>query len=468
MKEEISTNKMGTESVPKVMLTMGIPIVFSMVLQACYNIVDSMFVARIQDSSGEIANMGEYALNALTLAFPVQMLVVSFAIGTGVGVNALLAKCLGQNDKERASKAAGNGVTLGFIIYVCFLIFGLFGIDIYLKSQTSDQIILDMGTKYLKICTLVCFGNVMFGIYEKLLQSTGKSLFSTIAQVAGAVVNIILDPILIFGYFGLPKMGVSGAAYATIVGQIVSMLVAMIFHYSKNKEVESGLKYLKLNKNIVKEIYMVGIPAIIMQALMSFMTYGVNIIFVAVSKEAVTAYGIFYKIQQFLFFAAFGLRDAITPIVSFNYGMGNKKRVNQGIKYGILYVEIIMLVGIIVFEICAKPLVGMFSLSDKTAELCILAVRLIATGFLFAGANMALQGVFQALGCGISSLIVSLLRLCVVVLPLAWLFTKMANAEFMMWLAFPIAEAAAFIVAAVCMMRANKQIIQTMENRELS
>ena len=201
---------------------------------------------------------------------------------------------------------------------------------------------------------------------------------------------------------------------------------------------------------------------------MSFMTYGVNIIFVAVSKEAVTAYGIFYKIQQFLFFAAFGLRDAITPIVSFNYGMGNKKRVNQGIKYGILYVEIIMLVGIIVFEICAKPLVGMFSLSDKTAELCILAVRLIATGFLFAGANMALQGVFQALGCGISSLIVSLLRLCVVVLPLAWLFTKMANAEFMMWLAFPIAEAAAFIVAAVCMMRANKQIIQTMENRELS
>lgn len=459
MKEEISMNKMGTEAVPKVMLTMGIPIVLSMILQACYNIVDSMFVARIPDADG-IANMGEYALNALTLAFPVQMLIVAFGIGTGVGVNALLAKCLGQNDKEKVAKAAGNGVALGLIIYVCFFIFGLFGIDVYLKSQTADPVILKMGTEYLRICTVVSFGNIMFAVYEKLLQSTGKSLYSTIAQIAGAAANIVLDPIMIFGYFGLPAMGVKGAAYATIIGQIVSMVVAMFFHYCKNKEVKSGLKYLKLDGTIIKEIYTIGLPAIIMQALMSFMTYGVNIIFGAVSKEAVTAYGIFYKIQQFLFFAGFGLRDAITPIVSFNHGMGSKKRVNQGIKYGILYVEIIMLAGIIVLEVFAKPLVTLFGLSDETARLCVLAVRIIATGFLFAGGNIALQGVFQALGCGMSSLVVSLLRLCVIVLPLAWAFTKVSNAEFMMWFAFPIAEAVAFVVAVVLIIRANKGIIQ--------
>lgn len=461
MSEKITMNKMGTEPVPKIMMTMGVPIILSMVLQACYNIVDSMFVARIPDSGG-IVHLGEYAVNALTLAFPVQMLIVAFGIGTGVGVNALLAKSLGQDDRDKVARVAGNGLTLAIIIYACFFLFGLFGINIYLKSQTADPVILSMGKTYLRICTLLSFGIVLFSIYEKLLQSTGKTVYSTVAQVAGAIANIILDPILIFGYFGLPELGIAGAAYATVIGQVLSMAVAMFFQYRKNAEVPSGWKYLKLRSRIVKEIYTIGLPAIIMQALMSFMTYGVNIIFGTVSIATVTAYGIFYKIQQFVFFAGFGLRDAITPIVSFNYGMGSKKRVKEGIRYGILYTEVIMLLGIILLEIFAGPLASLFGLSDETASLCVLAIRIISGGFLFAGGNIALQGVFQALGCGISSLVVSLLRLCVVVLPLAWLFTTFDNASFLIWFAFPIAELVALLVAAVLMGRANKSIIRKM------
>lgn len=462
MNKEVTANKMGTEAVPKVMLSMGIPIILSMVLQACYNIVDSMFVARIPDS-GNITNMGEYAVNALTLAFTVQMLIVAFGIGTGVGVNALLAKSLGQRDEEKVARTAGNGVTLALIIYIVFLLFGLFGVKAYIGSQTNDEVVLGMGISYLSICSVVSFGIVLFSIYEKLLQSTGKTIYSTIAQVAGAVVNIVLDPVMIFGYFGLPEMGICGAAYATVIGQVVSMLIAMYFHYRKNAEVKSGMQYLKPDKDIVKEIYVIGLPAIIMQALMSFMTYGVNLIFGTVSQAAVTAYGIFYKIQQFIFFAGFGLRDAITPIVSFNYGMGDKNRVKQGIFYGILYTEIIMLIGTIGLEVFASPLIGLFAMSEETEALCVLAARIIAAGFLFAGRNIAVQGVFQALGCGLNSLIVSLLRLCVVVLPLAWLFTKLENATYMIWWAFPIAELVALAVAATLMVQANNKMIKPMK-----
>lgn len=453
------TNKMGSQPIWKVMLNMGIPMILSMVLQACYNIVDSMFVARIENSNG-IENLGEYAVNALTLAFPVQMLIVALGIGTGVGVNALLALRLGQNEKEKVAKVAGNGITLGIIIYILFLLFGLFGVDFYLSTQTTDKVILEMGSSYLKICSIFSVGMVMFSIYEKLLQSTGKTVYSTIAQVAGAVTNIVLDPILIFGYLGIPKMGIEGAAYATVIGQVVSMVVAMYFHYKKNKEVLSGISYMKLDFKVVKEIYAIGLPAIIMQALMSFMTYGINIIFGMISSGVVTAYGIFYKIQQFIFFAGFGLRDAITPIVAFNYGMKEKKRVKQGVFYGLLYVEVIMLIGTIGLEIFAEPLISLFNLSGETEKLCVLATRIIAAGFLFAGGNIALQGVFQAIGKGISSLIVSLLRLLVVVLPLAYWFTTFDNAKTMIWFAFPIAEAIALLVAVLLMISGFKKAMK--------
>ena len=291
-------------------------------------------------------------------------------------------------------------------------------------------------------------------------------MYSTIAQVSGAVINIILDPIMIFGYFGLPATGIRGAAYATVLGQIVSMLIAMYLHYRKNTEIKSSIKYLKLESSIVKEIYVIGLPAIIMQALMSFMTYSVNIIFATVSQAAVTAYGIFYKIQQFIFFAGFGLRDAITPIVSFNYGMGSLKRVKQGIFYGILYTEVIMFVGLVGLELFANPLIGLFAMSEETKELCVMATRIIATGFLFAGGNIAIQGVFQALGCGLDSLIVSLLRLCIVVLPLAWLFARIENAAVMIWWAVPIAEFAAILAAVLFMLHANKRIIKPMKGKQ--
>lgn len=247
LEKEIKMNKMGTVAVPKIMLSMGIPMVLSMVLQACYNIVDSMFVARIHDSEGLI-HAGEYAVNALTLAFPIQMLIVAFGIGTGIGVNALLSKTLGENNPKKVARVAGNGVSLGIIIYVFFFIFGILGINIYLRSQTSNAIILSMGRTYLMICTLLSIGMIMFSIYEKLLQSTGKTIYSTMAQLVGAITNIILDPILIFGWFGCPQMGIAGAAYATVIGQGVSMLMAMYFHYKKNKEVLNGLNYLKLDK----------------------------------------------------------------------------------------------------------------------------------------------------------------------------------------------------------------------------
>lgn len=461
MREEIEKNKMETEPVAKVMLTMGIPMILSMALQACYNIVDSMFVARMPDADG-IAHVGELAVNALTLAFPVQMLIVAFGVGTGVGVNVLLARCLGQGDRRRVATAAGNGVTLGILIYACFLLFGLFGIDAYLKSQTSDPVILQMGKTYLKICTLLSFGMILFSIYEKLLQSTGRTVYSTIGQITGALVNVVFDPILIFGYLGFPRMGIAGAAYATVLGQVVSMGMVLFFHYRKNTEVPHGWRYLKPNLRTIKEIYSIGLPAIIMQALMSFMTYGINIIFGMVSAAAVTAYGIFYKIQQFLFFAGFGLRDAITPLVSFNYGRGNQKRVKEGITYGLLYISVMMLVGTVVLEIFAEPLVGLFALSGETTALCALAVRIISAGFLFAGGNIALQGVFQALGCGLSSLVTSLLRLCVLVLPVAWLFTKTSEPLFWIWFTFPIAEAGALVVSAFLVVRANRGVIKKM------
>ena len=241
------------------------------------------------------------------------------------------------------------------------------------------------------------------------------------------------------------------------------MVIAMAFHFGKNKEVKAGLRYLKLEGSVVKDISTIGLPAIIMQALMSFMTYGVNIIFGAVSDAAVTAYGIFYKIQQFIFFAGFGLRDAITPLVSFNYGMGDKKRVKEGIRYGTIYISVIMLVGIIGLQLFAKPLVAVFGLSEVTEELCILSIRIISLGFLFAGGNIAIQGVFQALGCGISSLVISLLRLCVIVLPLAWFFSTLPNATQLIWWAFPIAELVALLVGIALMMRANQKIIKPMD-----
>ena len=457
--DEEEINKMGTEKISKLMITMGLPMILSMVVQAFYNIVDSYFVSAMPDTA-QIVGMGDYAMNALTLAFPIQMLMVAVGVGTGVGINALLSKTLGERNKENASYVAGNAIFIGLCTYVVFLLFGLFGVDLYMNSQTSDPIILQMGKEYLGICCILSFGIILFTIYEKLLQSTGKTVLCTIGQLAGALTNIVLDPILIFGYFGMPQMGVAGAAYATVIGQFVSLILDMIFHYGFNNDVNRQLRYIKPKKRIIKDIYIVGVPAILMQALMSFMTYGVNIIFISVSTAAVTAYGVYYKIQQFVFFAAFGLNNAIIPIVSFNYGMRNKQRVKEGIFYGMMYTLIIMGIGLAFLQIFAHQVAGIFALSPDIQKLCITSIRIITIGYLFAGANIAYQGIFQALGCGVQSLIISLLRLIVIALPLAWLFTKIPNSENVIWWAFPIAEGFALIVAVFIMKKINKDKVK--------
>ena len=460
---ESTQNRMGAAPVPKLLLAMGLPMIVSMMLQAFYNIVDSYFVSAMPDTA-EIAHMGDYAVGALTLAFPIQMLMVAIGVGTGVGINALLARSLGEGDRGKASRISGNAVFLGLCTYAVFLLVGLFGVKPYIASQTSDPIILEMGCSYLRICCVLSFGIMLYMIYEKLLQATGRTMQATIAQVAGALTNIVLDPIMIFGWLGCPAMGVAGAAYATVIGQIVSAALDLVFHTIYNKrDFDTHLRFLRPRKHIIWEIYTVGLPAILMQALMSFMTYGVNIIFSGVSTAAVTAYGMYYKIQQFVFFAAFGMNNAIIPLVGFNFGMQDKKRIDQGIWYGIGYTLVIMLTGMAGLQLFGRPLIDMFPLSDETRRLCVLAIRIITPGYLFAGANIAYQGIFQALGAGVHSLVLSLIRLIVVALPLAWVFTKLPHADTLIWTAFPAAEAAALAAALVLMRMVAKRQLKSME-----
>lgn len=441
-------NKMKNEPVNKLMLQMGVPMILSMALQAVYNIVDSAFVGNMKEGS-------EAALNALTLVFPIQMLMVALAIGTGVGVNALLARTLGQRNREKASKVAGNGLFLATVIYIICVLFGLFGIKAYISSQTSDALVLSMSVDYLRICCLLSFGIVFFSIFEKLLQATGRSLYSTIGQVTGTIINMILDPILIYGF----NLGVQGAAYATVIGQILSALLLAVFHMRLNKEFDHGLTYTKPNKRIIKEIYSIGLPAIIAQALMSFMVYAMNLI-LKFDASAQTAYGLFYKVQQFVLFMAFGLRDAITPIIAFSYGMQNKKRVKDGIKYGLIYTIVLMVAGTLITELFPNFFATLFN-AGQSRIYFISAVRIISISFVFAGINIAFQGVYQALNGGMESLVVSLLRQAILILPLAWGFSKLVIQYDMdvslIWYAFVITEVLSCVVGWVFLRRIEKK-----------
>ncbi len=356
----------------------------------------------------------------------------------------------------------GNGIFLVTVIYVVFLVFGLFGTEIYISSQTKNPVIAEMAIKYIRICCCLSFGILYFSLYEKVLQATGKSMYSTIAQISGAVVNIILDPIMIYGLFGCPKLGVDGAAYATVIGQIVSALIAVILHLKANKEIKNGISYIRPETSIIKGIYSIGFAAIIAQALMSVMTYLLNVIFVRIGENVVTAYGLYYKIQQFMLFAAFGLRDAITPIVSFNYGMGSKERVKDGIKYGLIYTLIIMVIGFAGLEIFAEPFAAIFGLSGETKKLCISAMRIVSTSYMFAGANIAFQGIFQALDCGKESFVVSVCRQFLFVIPVAFIFTQMVVSgmcgEWLIWVTFLIAEGLSMILSIIFMKRMMRNI----------
>ena len=447
------SNRMKEMPVNKLMVQMGIPMILSMALQAVYNIVDSAFVENMKVGS-------EAALNALTLVFPVQMLMVAIGVGTGVGTSALLAMTLGQGNTKKAAKVAGNSLFLGAVIYVVWLLFGIFGVKAYISSQTVDPQVISMGTSYLRICCVISFGIIFFSLFEKLLQATGRSLYSTIGQVVGAVVNIILDPIMIYGLGPVPEMGVEGAAYATVIGQVASALLLLIFHIRLNKEFEHSISYMKPSFTIVKEIYAIGLPAIIAQALMSIMVYVMNLI-LKFSPSAQTAYGLFYKVQQFVLFLAFGLRDAITPIIAYAYGMGSKKRIRDGIKYGILYTVALMIIGTLITEIFPGAFATLFN-AGQSREYFISAMRIISISFLFAGINVAYQGIFQAVEGGIESLVISLLRQFVIILPLAGIFSVFVrNGQMgvsLIWWAFPITELIACLVGYAFLKRIQNRL----------
>lgn len=445
------SNKMKDMPVNKLMIQMGIPMILSMALQAVYNIVDSAFVGNMRQGS-------EAALNALTLVFPVQMLMVAVGIGTGVGTNALLALTLGQGNNKKAARVAGNSLFLGMIIYALCLLFGIFGVNTYISSQTAAPEVISMGTSYLRICCVISFGIIFFSLFEKLLQATGRSLYSTIGQVVGAVVNIILDPIMIYGIGPVPEMGVKGAAYATVIGQVASAVLLFIFHMKLNKEFRHDVKYMKPDAKIIKEIYSIGLPAIIAQALMSIMVYAMNLI-LKFNASAQTAYGLFYKVQQFVLFLAFGLRDAITPIIAFAYGMGSRKRINDGIKFGLIYTAVLMIMGILITEIFPGAFASLFNAGQSRAYF-ISTMRIISISFIFAGINVAYQGIYQALGCGVESLVISLLRQLIIILPLAGIFSVFVkNGQIgvsLIWWAFPITEFIACLAGYVFLKRIRK------------
>ncbi len=445
-KPQITENRMGTVPIPRLMISMGAPMMLSMFVQALYNIVDSLYVSHIPDTAS-IVNAGDKAVAALTLAFPIQMLITSLCVGTGVGVNAALSRSLGQGNRERASHIAGNAVVLSVLYYVLIAAFGLFATPAYIRSQTDNPVTYAFGCSYLRIVTVCSLGMTLYLCFEKLLQSTGQSTSAMIGQLVGSVTNIILDPILIFGWLGLPALGVAGAAIATVAGQFVSCIATILLHLRKNRELDKRPAMLRPDPAIIGRIYAVGAPAIAMQALGSVMSYGMNLILGSISEAAITAYGIFFKLQSFIFMPAFGLNNASVPIIAYNYGARRKGRIRDAVFVGIGISCSIMAFGILLLQLFCRHVVGWFAVSDAVAQLSVTALRIITCGFLFAGANIVLSGACQALGNGVYSLIISILRMIVVVLPVAWLLSRQPNARNIVWLAFPISEFVALLAS---------------------
>ncbi len=454
----LQDNKMKTEPIKSLFWKMGLPMIISMILQALYNVVDSIFVANIE-------GIGAYANEALTYAFPIQILIIAIGVGTGVGLNALLSKSLGEGDNEKVNLIVGNGIFLAVVIYVVFLLFGLFGSKNFISLFTNNEDVVEMGSEYLKICSSLSLGSIGFTVYERFLQATGKTLFSTIAQISGAVINIVFDYIFIFPL----KMGVAGAAWATILGQFVSMFIAMFFHYLYNTEIDKNINYIKPNLNIIKGIYSIGISAAIMQGLLSLMMAGMNIILGSANADPtilVGAFGIYYKVQQIALFSCFGLSNTIITILSFNYGMGNKNRSLETIKYGIIDTLIVTFIIIILFEILARPLSQLFALTNDSSkeliDVCEKAIRIASLGYLFMGFNVAVQGILQALRYAFKPLLTAFLRLILFVLPLAFIFCLLSNVIDVVWWTFPIAEFLTFVVSLLILKNVMKQKIFSM------
>lgn len=446
--EQAKENKMGVMPVNQLLVTMSLPMVISMLVQALYNVVDSIFVAKINEN----------ALTAVSLAFPIQTLMIAVAGGTCVGINAVLSRSLGEKDYEKVNKSACNGIILMIIGYLLFLIIGIFVTAPFYRSQTDDMEIVQYGIDYLSVVCCCSFGIFAQFTFEKILQATGKTFYTMITQGAGAIINIILDPVLIFGLAGMPQMGVRGAAVATVIGQIVAGILAFYFNYTKNEEVKISRSGMKIDGEIIKQIYMIGIPSMIMQAIGSVMTYGMNQILISFTSTATAVFGVYYKLQSFVFMPIFGMNNGLVPILAYNYGAGNKERFMKAMKLGIMYAVAAMMIGLVVFQLIPATLLELFEASDTMIAIGVPALRTISVSYLIAGFCIICGTVFQALGCAVYSMIVSIARQLVVLLPAAYLLSLTGNLNYVWW-AFPIAELMSLCVTIFFLFRINRKII---------
>ena len=442
-------NKMGTMPVGKLLIQISLPIMISMFVQALYNIVDSIFVAKLSTD----------ALTAVSLAFPIQNLMISAGVGTGVGINALLSMRLGQKNYKAVTQTALNGIFLVIITIVLFIILGITIPHAYLKSQTSNMQIVELGTDYLEICMIFCFGLFLAITFERLLQSTGRTVLSMISQLAGAITNIILDPVMIFGLLGFPAMGIKGAAWATVIGQITGALISIILNIKINKEINFNPKGFKPQSKIIIDIYKVGIPSILLGSIGSVLTYLLNLILGAFSTVAIAVYGVYFKLQSFVFMPVFGLNNGIVPIVAYNFGAKYKKRIIDSIKMCALVALIIMGVGTLIFEVFPTQLLAMFSPNEEMLEIGIPALRIIAIHFPIAAIGITFTSVFQAFGRGFLSMSVSFIRQIFALLPSAWLLSLTGNINNIWW-AFVIAELISLIACIFAMKNVYKTQIK--------
>lgn len=449
MQEEVrQENKMGVMPVPKLIITMSLPIMASMLVQALYNIVDSIFVAQISEN----------ALTAVSMAFPLQNLMIAVATGTAVGVNALLSRNLGAKDFKKVNKIANHAIFLAVASYLVFLIIGWFGSEPFFRSQTDIEEIVIYGTEYTKICCCLSLGVFISIFCERMLQATGRTVYSMVTQGLGAITNIILDPILIFGMFGFPKMGVAGAALATVIGQFVGAIAGFILNKKKNKEIDIHLREFRPDFALIKQIYAIGVPSIVMASIGSVMNYGMNRILLGFTSTAAAVFGVYFKLQSFIFMPVFGLNNGVIPVVAYNYGAGNRERVKKAIKTSIIIAVCIMIVGLIVFQTIPDVLLKMFDASETMLFIGVPALRVISISFVFAGFCIACSSIFQALGQAFYSMIMSVARQLLVLLPVAYLFALSGEVR-LVWFAFPIAEFASLIASIVFMIRLNKNVI---------
>ena len=437
MKEIAKENKMGVMPIPKLLMTMSLPMVISMLVQALYNVVDSMFVAQLNEN----------ALTAVSLAFPIQNLMISILTGTGVGINALLSRSLGEKKFDKANQVAMHGLLLAGCSYLIFLILGIFGSHAFFAVQTQDAQILGYGTDYMRIICICGFGISFQVILERLLQSTGRTMYSMVTQSVGALTNIVLDPIMIFGLFGFPRLEVAGAALATVTGQTVAAILALTFNIKRNHELRFSFRDFSVSGRIIREIYSVGIPSIIMASIGSVMTFGMNKILIAFTSTATAVFGVYFKIQSFVFMPVFGLNNGMVPIIAYNYGARKNKRIMETIRDSVFVAAAIMLAGLAVFQLMPDKLLGIFNASEEMMSIGEPALRIISVSFLLAGFNIVSSSIFQALGHGVLSLIVSVVRQLFVLLPVAFLFSRTAGLQAIWW-SFPIAELVAFALCA--------------------